>query len=112
VSILIGEHRKEIIQDLHQKFPRAHITHEDSDKDKLVARVVELIESPREGIGLPLDIGGTNFQKRVWKALLEIPPGETTTYTDIARKIGAPKAISSGRQCMFYQQSGHPDPMP
>ncbi|MXZ10522.1 MAG: methylated-DNA--[protein]-cysteine S-methyltransferase [Gemmatimonadetes bacterium] len=37
---------------------------------------------------LPLDLRGTNFQKRVWKLLLEIPFGETRTYGDIARALG------------------------
>jgi AraC family transcriptional regulator of adaptative response/methylated-DNA-[protein]-cysteine methyltransferase len=36
--------------------------------------------------------GGTNFQVRVWDALLRIPPGEVTTYGEIARRIGRPSA--------------------
>ena len=36
---------------------------------------------------------GTPFQKRVWKALLEIPRGEVRTYAWVARKIGSPKAV-------------------
>lgn len=42
---------------------------------------------------LPLALdSGTEFQKSVWKALLEIPYGQTTTYSEIAKKIGNPKA--------------------
>ena len=37
---------------------------------------------------LPLDLRGTNFQKRVWKLLLEIPFGQTRTYGDLARALG------------------------
>jgi AraC family transcriptional regulator of adaptative response/methylated-DNA-[protein]-cysteine methyltransferase len=54
---------------------------------------VGLIEAPELGLDLPLDIRGTAFQQRVWAALCEIPAGTTATYSDIARKIGAPKSV-------------------
>ena len=47
----------------------------------------------RRAFDLKLDFGGTDFQKKVWAALLSIPFGETRTYSDIARQIGAPKAV-------------------
>jgi methylated-DNA-[protein]-cysteine S-methyltransferase len=42
---------------------------------------------------LPLDIAGTGFQKRVWRALETIPYGETRSYREIAETIGAPRAV-------------------
>jgi AraC family transcriptional regulator of adaptative response/methylated-DNA-[protein]-cysteine methyltransferase len=63
-----------------------------------VAKVVGLIERPGIGLELPLDIRGTAFQRRVWKALQQIPPGSTATYTDIAKKIGMPKAVRAVAQ--------------
>ena len=44
-------------------------------------------------LDLPLDIRATAFQKKVWDALREIPPGETRSYSDVARTIGDPKAV-------------------
>ena len=41
---------------------------------------------------VPLDLQGTEFQKRVWSALLEIPYGETRSYSDLARRLGKPNA--------------------
>jgi methylated-DNA-[protein]-cysteine S-methyltransferase len=41
---------------------------------------------------VPLDLQGTAFQRTVWRALLDVPPGHTSTYGDIARKVGAPQA--------------------
>jgi AraC family transcriptional regulator, regulatory protein of adaptative response / methylated-DNA-[protein]-cysteine methyltransferase len=41
---------------------------------------------------LPLDIRGTAFQRRVWQALCQIPAGTTVTYSEIAKRIGTPKA--------------------
>ncbi len=52
-----------------------------------------MIEAPENGLALPLDIRGTAFQQRVWQALRAIPVGETVSYADIARRIGAPKAV-------------------
>lgn len=46
-----------------------------------------------EKFSLALDFVGTDFQKKVWKALLAIPFGETRTYAQIAREIGRPKAV-------------------
>mgnify|MGYP006203450417 CR=1 FL=1 len=49
---------------------------------------------------VPLDILGTAFQWKVWKALTEIPAGQTRTYGEIARRIGEPKAARAvGRAC-------------
>lgn len=47
----------------------------------------------RTKFDLSLDLRGTEFQKKVWKALLDIPFGRTMSYADIARKIGKPKAV-------------------
>jgi len=42
--------------------------------------------------GIPLDLRGAAFEQRVWRALREIPPGETTSYGEIARRLGSPGA--------------------
>jgi methylated-DNA-[protein]-cysteine S-methyltransferase len=42
---------------------------------------------------LAIDPGGTAFQQRVWTALRRVPPGQTTTYAELARAIGAPTAV-------------------
>lgn len=52
----------------------------------------EYLSGKRKVFDVPLNPQGTEFQKRVWKALTEIPYGETRSYKDIAVKIGNPKA--------------------
>lgn len=47
----------------------------------------------RTALSTTLDIRGTAFQQRVWQALQQIPLGTTATYSDIANKIGMPKAV-------------------
>ena len=53
----------------------------------------EYLEGKRKVFDLPYKIQGTEFQKRVWKALCDIPYGETRSYKQIAEAIGNPKAV-------------------
>ncbi|MFH5811447.1 methylated-DNA--[protein]-cysteine S-methyltransferase [Companilactobacillus sp. FL22-1] len=55
-------------------------------------QIKEYLSGQRKQFTLPLDISGTEFQKNVWQALQEIPYGQTTTYTQLAQKIGHDKA--------------------
>lgn len=52
----------------------------------------EYFKGKRKEFNVPLEVKGTEFQEKVWKALLEIPYGETKSYLDIAKRIGNPKA--------------------
>jgi AraC family transcriptional regulator of adaptative response/methylated-DNA-[protein]-cysteine methyltransferase len=92
-SILLGDDPDGLVRDLQDRFPRACLIGADRDYESLVARVVGFVETPGIGLNLPLDVRGTAFQQRVWQALQEIPVGETVTYTEVARRIGVPKAV-------------------
>jgi AraC family transcriptional regulator, regulatory protein of adaptative response / methylated-DNA-[protein]-cysteine methyltransferase len=91
-SILLGDDPDELIRDLQDRFPKAHLIGADRDYEALVARVIGFIEAPGTGLDLPLDVRGTAFQQRVWHALQGIPAGETVCYGEIARRIGSPEA--------------------
>jgi hypothetical protein len=58
----------------------------------VIAKVVGYVDNPALGLDLPLDIRGTAFQQRVWQLLRDIPAGSTATYTEVAKRIGAPKS--------------------
>jgi AraC family transcriptional regulator, regulatory protein of adaptative response / methylated-DNA-[protein]-cysteine methyltransferase len=66
-----------------------------------VARIAAMVEHPRTASAdLPLDVRGTAFQERVWRALRDIPAGETRTYAELAQAIGAPKSVRAvGAAC-------------
>ena len=53
----------------------------------------EYLIGERKSFDLPFKLTGTDFQNRVWKALCEIPYGETRSYKQIAEAIGNPKAV-------------------
>jgi AraC family transcriptional regulator, regulatory protein of adaptative response / methylated-DNA-[protein]-cysteine methyltransferase len=97
-AILIGDDPDALARDLQDRFPRAALIGGDAAFEGWVATVVGFVETPALGLDLPLDIRGTAFQQRVWRALREIPPGSTASYADIARAIGAPKAVRAVAQ--------------
>jgi len=94
-AILLGDDPEQLVRNLQDRFPKAHLIGADCDYEAVVARVVGFVEEPRIGLNLPLDVRGTAFQERVWKALQEIPAGTTASYAEIARRIGAPSAVSA-----------------
>jgi AraC family transcriptional regulator, regulatory protein of adaptative response / methylated-DNA-[protein]-cysteine methyltransferase len=61
--------------------------------DQAERELGEYFSGVRKTFTLPLALRGTDFQRRVWEALLQIPPGETRSYAEIAKAIGKPKAV-------------------
>lgn len=57
-----------------------------------IAQVLEYLEGKRVAFEIELDLRGTPFQSAVWRALLEIPYGETRSYAEIAAAVGQPNA--------------------
>jgi AraC family transcriptional regulator of adaptative response/methylated-DNA-[protein]-cysteine methyltransferase len=92
-AILLGDEPEPLVHDLEDRFPHATLIGADRDFEDVMAKVVGLVDAPQTGLDLPLDLRGTAFQHRVWEALREIPAGTTATYTEIAEKIGMPKAV-------------------
>lgn len=101
VSILIGEDEKLLIEDLRRRFPRALLIPGDREEDRhRLKLVLALAEDPARKLDLPLDVRGTDFQRRVWQAVRRIPVGQTSSYTKIAHQIGEPKAMRAvGNAC-------------
>ena len=97
-AILLGDDPEALARDLQDRFPNAALTGGVADFDAWVAKVVGFVEMPRLGLDLPLDVRGTAFQQRVWRALSEIPVGSTVSYSEIARKIGAPQSVRAVAQ--------------
>jgi AraC family transcriptional regulator of adaptative response/methylated-DNA-[protein]-cysteine methyltransferase len=97
-AILLGDDPEELLHDLERRFSNAELLGGDKKFSRTVAQVVGFLEEPLRGLGLPLDIRGTAFQQRVWSALQRIPPGTTTTYTEIARQLGKAAAVRAVAQ--------------
>jgi AraC family transcriptional regulator of adaptative response/methylated-DNA-[protein]-cysteine methyltransferase len=99
--VQIGAHDRALLEMLRQEFPLAEIDPQASDalasSADAACRVAEAKPISSE---LPVDIRGTAFQWRVWRALTKIPRGETRSYAQIARQIGRPSAVRAvARAC-------------
>jgi AraC family transcriptional regulator of adaptative response/methylated-DNA-[protein]-cysteine methyltransferase len=92
-AIFLGDDAKALEAELARRFSRAHIRRARKPIEQHIRAVVALVENPSRGADLPLDIQGTAFQERVWRALRNIPAGTTRTYSELARVIGAPRAV-------------------
>jgi AraC family transcriptional regulator of adaptative response/methylated-DNA-[protein]-cysteine methyltransferase len=92
-AILIGDVAHELVADLQLRFPRAALLPADAEVAAWVEQVIAYVDRPGNGIGLPLDIRGTAFQRQVWEVLQTIPAGETLSYADVATRLGKPRAV-------------------
>ena len=97
-AIALGDDPERLLRELQDRFPRAELVGGDAAFERLVAVVVGMVEHPGIGAELPLDVRGTAFQQRVWRALREIPAGETASYAQVAQRIGSPRSVRAVAQ--------------
>ena len=97
-AILMGDDPDLLVKSLQDRFPKAHLVGGDKNYERVIAKVLGFIEAPKIGLDLPLDVRGTAFQRRVWKALMEIPIGKTATYSQIAERVRHPRAARAVAQ--------------
>jgi len=92
VSILIDDEPDELVRTLQDRFPNAQLVGADKEYEQLVARVVAW-SNRRESMSTCLWMSAEPYSAKVWQALRKIPAGRTASYADVARRIGAPKAV-------------------
>ena len=97
---MIDDDPEALARELQDRFPKARLVGGDAQFEQWIAKVIGFVEQPRLGLDLPLDVRGTAFQRRVWHALRRIPVGRTVSYSDIARRIGAPKSVRAVAQAV------------
>lgn len=91
-AIEFGDDPDALVRGFQDRFSRACLIGADTAFERLVARVVGLVEYPNRDADLPLDVRGTAFQQRVWQVLRGIPAGTTASYAEIAERINQPKS--------------------
>lgn len=92
-AILLGDDKHALLADLRRRFGRAELRAAGAEFRATVRQVLNLIDDPRRASQLPLDLRGSAFQARVWRALQSVPCGETRSYGEIARALDAPRAV-------------------
>jgi AraC family transcriptional regulator of adaptative response/methylated-DNA-[protein]-cysteine methyltransferase len=91
-AIALGDDRTALLDELTMRFPAAQRVEDPVALVDVLRQVIDFVETPRKDLHLPLDIRGSDFQRRVWRALGAVPAGETASYAQIARHIGEPRA--------------------
>ncbi|MCL5669948.1 MAG: methylated-DNA--[protein]-cysteine S-methyltransferase [Acidobacteria bacterium] len=85
----VTSNRKAVLDEVRHRWPGADFVEDTKTTGRYLGRIFPRNRRPRK---LPIDLRGTNFQIKVWQALLEIPPGAVTPYEDLAARVGNPKA--------------------
>jgi AraC family transcriptional regulator of adaptative response/methylated-DNA-[protein]-cysteine methyltransferase len=89
-AVAFGDSSPELVEQLQTRFSKATVTSDDPAFTEWFGHIAAALEHPAALSDLPLDIQGTAFQRRVWKALRDIPPGATISYGELAKRIGQP----------------------
>jgi AraC family transcriptional regulator of adaptative response/methylated-DNA-[protein]-cysteine methyltransferase len=89
-AIFLGEDRARLLRDLEAAFPDATLIADEAGLAATIAKAVALIDAPRLGTDLHLDLRGSAIEIAVWEALRSIPPGETRTYGALAKALPMP----------------------
>lgn len=79
--------------ELRRRFPNATLVRDDGTILDWAEAAITAVDRPSQAPELPIDVRGTAFQEAVWRELRKIPPGETRSYSDIARAVGQPGAV-------------------
>ncbi len=90
--LAFGDSPAELHAQLRAAFPRARLRQDEARLRAWFEQVREHLLLPREALTLPLDVRGTAFQSRVWRALRTVPLGETVSYGGLAAQLGVPRS--------------------
>ena len=100
LAVLNGKTKTVLTKELVSLFPKDDLIKDDPEAKKALAEVIMLVDSPEYDFIYPVFIQGTPFQKKVYQAVQEVPFGQTASYSQIAEKIGAPRAMRAvGSTC-------------
>ena len=98
--VILGDVPALLEQQFRDEFANATIVHDNAALGEVARSVIAIANGAVDVAPLPLDVRGTAFQQRVWRELTRIPRGETITYGELARRIGAPGAVRAvGTAC-------------
>jgi O-6-methylguanine DNA methyltransferase len=99
-AILLGTNADELESELGKVVPDAALIRNERAVKEDISRIQRFLSSPSDGLDIVLDIRGTSFQLKVWKALRSIPVGRPLTFAQLARRIPGSKSLRAiGRAC-------------
>ena len=100
VFLGFGKQDGALLRDLESRFAEADTVEDVAALRETVRAVAALADHPEREANMPVDLRGSEFERRVWQALQQIPPGETVSYGELASRIGDPgRARDVGAAC-------------
>ncbi|NGN42357.1 methylated-DNA--[protein]-cysteine S-methyltransferase [Mesorhizobium sp. CGMCC 1.15528] len=91
VMFEFSDRRAASLDALRERFADTDLVEDADGLADTVAKLAGLIDHPEHDLALPLDLRGSDYEQRVWEALRAIPAGKTTSYGDLAAKLGNPR---------------------
>jgi len=99
-SVAFGDSDGKLLEKLRTEYPAAKVQRSTAVLQRWVSALLQQMQGQRQDERLPLDVRATAFQRLVWNHLRTIPYGTTTSYSEVARAIGQPKAVRAvARAC-------------
>src|SRR5687767_6353331 len=92
-AVKIGDSDAALVRDLRNEYSAADISANGAPRAEWVKAIANHLRGDRSSLDLPIDVKATAFQWKVWRALQQIPSGETRAYAEVARRIGKPRAV-------------------
>jgi len=92
-SVKIGDSESSLVRQLRGEYPAALIAASRKPNSEWVKAIAKHLRGDSPALDLPIDVQATAFQWKVWRALQQIPYGETRAYAAVAKSIGKPKAV-------------------
>ena len=99
-AVLLGDDERTLRAELGERFPSAELLDADAGFRAKAAAVVASVEAPGTALDVPLEPGGTPFQREVWRALRAIPAGSTASYKELAARVGRPQSVRAVGQAV------------
>jgi len=90
-----GNTKRDFMQWLNHTFPNDDLVESLSRNRKIISEITRYLDQKLVKFHSRLDPIGTDFEKRIWKELMKIRYGQTTTYRDLAKKVNQPKAYQA-----------------
>lgn len=99
-AVSLGDNDSRLAAELRKEYPNAEIRRSPSEHSRWLRAIIRGLAGLPPQIDLPTDVMATAFQRRVWEALRSIPSGTTSTYSEVARSLGQPRATRAvARAC-------------
>lgn len=91
VTVLLGDDEADVLGQLHARLPSVAAAGLCGDEYRVIETLAAADDKALSDV--PIELEGTDFQRAVWDAIREIPRGKTSTYAQIASRVGRPQAV-------------------